>query len=382
MIEMIRKLQGLDRTQRNMVLTVTGPQPTGEKALFSEGRLIWEDAGSSARINGDEESFFKTHLQEASALTKSGICTLAGKELFCERVGSGKKLIVCGAGHVGQQLIRLGRMLEMDVTALEDREFFAQKAGESGAQRVLCGSYAELLKDLEGSGDSYFVVLTHGHRSDLDCLREILKKKYAYAGMIGSRRHGEIVKKSLREEGVPERILDEVYTPVGLKISARTPAEIAVSIMAEIIRVKNREAAEEGFTDSICRSILSAGEAMLSSGTGGALADQEHTRPGEPVQGVCAVLVTVMKLEGSGPRKPGTKMLVLPDGSIAGTVGGGNGEARAIRAAADMLRRQSSVPEILTEVMMAGPEDSKDMVCGGRTSFLLEAVEIEANRYE
>ena len=356
MKELIQILEGLERDSLNMVLTVVGPELTGEKCLLADGKLLWES---------EQGGFFAEHLTEAAALTRNGICPLEGKQVLCERVSSVKKLVVCGAGHVGQQVIRIGRMLEMEVTVLEDREEFAGKAREAGAQRVLCGSYTDCMKQVRGSDDSYFVVLTHGHRSDRDCVQAALEKKHAYVGMIGSRRHGEIVKESLAAGGMAPELLDELHTPIGLSIGAQTPSEIAVAIMAEIIAVKSSSGSEEGFTKEIVRALLERVTAEKGQ-------SEEEGKDNPPF--VFAVLATIADRQGSAPRKAGTKMAVFPDGTIAGTIGGGSGEARAIKAALDLLARRAVRPEMIHEIMLAGPDDRDRMVCGGEMRILLEPV--------
>jgi xanthine dehydrogenase accessory factor len=360
MLELIKKLEDLDRDSLNMVLTVVGPELTGEKCLLSDGQLIWESGQ-----RGASDGFFREHLAQAALLTQNGIFPLEGKQLLCEKVVSEKKLIVCGAGHVGQQVIRIGRMLEMEVTVLEDREEFAGKARQAGAQKVLYGSYADCMKQVRGSDDSYFVVLTHGHRCDQDCVKAALLKKHAYVGMIGSRRHGKIIKENLAAEGMDEGLLDELHTPIGLSIGAQTPSEIAVAIMAEIIALKPSCDAETGFTKEVRQALL-----KRAAGTEDLQDERENGRPSSAL----AVLATIADRQGSAPRRAGTKMAVFPDGTIAGTIGGGSGEARAIQAALDMIGRRAPGPEMLHEIMMAGPDDRDRMVCGGEMRILLEAV--------
>ena len=103
------------------------------------------------------------------------------------------------------------------------------------------------LKD-PGRSDSWFVIVTRGHRYDRICLEQILHKTSAYVGMMGSRRRMAIVKEQLEESGIARETLDEVHTPIGLKIGAETPEEIAVSVMAEIIQVKNSRQKGGGYS--------------------------------------------------------------------------------------------------------------------------------------
>ena len=135
--------------------------------------------------------------------------------------------------------------------------------------------------------------------------------------------------------------------------------------MAEIIAVKSSSGSEEGFTKEIVRALLERVTAEKGQ-------SEEEGKDNPPF--VFAVLATIADRQGSAPRKAGTKMAVFPDGTIAGTIGGGSGEARAIQAALDLLARREVRPEMIHEIMLAGPDDRDRMVCGGEMRILLEPV--------
>ena len=164
-----------------------------------------------------------------------------GHAVFCERAGSLPRLVICGGGHVSIPMIRMGKMLGFQVTVLEDRPKFADNARVAGADVVICDSFEHGLESISGGEDTYFIIVTRGHRYDEVCLGAIVEKPNAYIGMMGSRRRVAIVKEELFEQGHEREKLDEVYTPIGLKIGAETPEEIAVSVMAEIIQVKHEK---------------------------------------------------------------------------------------------------------------------------------------------
>ena len=109
---------------------------------------------------------------------------------------------------------------------------------------------------MPGSSDTYFVIVTRGHRYDQACLEKIAEKEHAYIGMIGSRRRTTLVKKLLEEQGTDKAVLDAVYTPIGLDIGAETPEEIRVAIMAEIIEVKNKKKRTFGYSKEMVRAII------------------------------------------------------------------------------------------------------------------------------
>ena len=105
---------------------------------------------------------------------------------------------------------------------------------------VRVGEFTETLRDMFFGPSTYAVVITRGHEHDTDCLIEILKKKTAYTGLIGSRRRVRFVLDMLGREGIPEERLRDVFTPIGLPIGADSPDEIALSIVSELVCVRRK----------------------------------------------------------------------------------------------------------------------------------------------
>jgi len=322
------------------LLTAVDGDHAGEKALVSAGCLAWKS---------DEQSFFADHAGEAAAVADSGMSVIDGVSVYSELVGKDKKLVVCGAGHVSMQIISIGKMLGFHVTAIDDRLQFANNAIEQGADEVIFKEFGEALSGIDGDDDTYFVIVTRGHRYDKECLRAITQKPHAYIGMMGSKRRVLIVKQDLETEGIPKEILDSVYTPIGLSIGAETPEEIAVSVMAEIIEVKNSKKRNIGFPEDIMKALLSEGREKLA-------------------------LATIISRQGSAPRGMGTKMLIGRDGSIVGTIGGGCIEGSVIAKARRMLLDETHKPEVVDVDMSIEAAEDEGMVCGGRVEVLIEIV--------
>ncbi len=214
-----------------MLTVINGPH-TGAKAFFAEDGLLWQHP---------ENGFFTEQGEAAEKIRTSGQQELAGETVFCDCLGDKKKLVICGAGHVGVALLRMALLLGFDVTVLEDRPYFADGARRAGAKRVICDSFEQGLDAVDSDEDTYFVVMSRGHRYDMVCLKKIVKKTYAYLGMMGSKGRSALVRKNLLEQGVPAEQVEALHAPIGLTIHAETPEEIAVSILGEIISVKNRE---------------------------------------------------------------------------------------------------------------------------------------------
>lgn len=268
--------------------------------------------------------------------------------VFREHIRRAPKLVICGAGHVSMPIIRLGKMLGFTVTVLEDRPKFADNARTAGADHVICETFREGLSKIKGDSDTWFVIVTRGHRYDSECLEAILGKESAYVGMMGSRRRVAVVKDQLAQKGVSREKLDNVYTPIGLKISAETPEEIAVSIMAEIIRIKNSREQGAGYSAELLE----------------ALANEKQK----------AVLATIISRKGSAPRGVGTKMLIREDGSTLDTIGGGCVESEIIQKARLMLHAGEPLFQICREDLTMEAAEVEGMVCGGVVEVMLEMI--------
>ena len=146
-----------------------------------------------------------------------------------------ERLILCGGGHVSLEVAHIARRLEFELVIIDDRPEFASRDRFPMAGQVVCAPFLEALDALGSRESDYYVILTRGHAHDRDCLEHVLRGKYAYAGMIGSRTKVAAVKAALEAAGIAREILDGVHSPIGLPIGAQTPAEIAVSIAAELV---------------------------------------------------------------------------------------------------------------------------------------------------
>lgn len=215
----------------NLLATVLEGEAAGTRYFWADGELL----GYTGTGEVNEE--LKTQITETP---QSGIYEIEGQKFFIEHLKRQAHLVICGGGHVSQQVIELAGKVGFHVTVLEDRPYFADRAREAGADLVLCDAFEKSLQGIAGTPDTYFLVVTRGHRFDRACLEQILKKPYAYVGMMASRGRSALLKKQMAGDGFDRKALDEMYTPVGLSIHAETPEEIAVSIVAELIQIKNQ----------------------------------------------------------------------------------------------------------------------------------------------
>lgn len=147
-------------------------------------------------------------------------------------------LVIVGAGHVARPIAEVGRLLDFEVTVIDDRPTFANAERFPGADKIIVDEFASALDQLEITPSTYVVLVTRAHTFDVHALRKIVSKPAGYIGMIGSRRRVYAVFKLLRDEGVPLEDLMRVHAPIGLDIKTETPGEIAVSVGAELLKVR------------------------------------------------------------------------------------------------------------------------------------------------
>jgi xanthine dehydrogenase accessory factor len=170
----------------------------------------------------------------------------ADELLFIEPVFPPCRLVVAGAGHVGRAVAKLGDFLDFDVTVIDDRRAFANRARLPDADRIICGDIGAALRDLPLSRDTYIVIVTRGHRHDTEALRACVRSEAGYIGMIGSRSKIALQRREFLSQGwATAALFDRVHAPVGLPIRSKTVPEIAVSIAAELVRAR-RENMERG----------------------------------------------------------------------------------------------------------------------------------------
>jgi xanthine dehydrogenase accessory factor len=146
-------------------------------------------------------------------------------------------LLIAGAGHVGRALSRLAGQIDFKVTVIDDRPDCLSAAMFPGATCIVGDIERELCK-FEITRWTYIAIVTRGHRHDAQALAAVINSAAAYIGLIGSKRKIHTILTELKDQGVSREKLTRVHAPIGLEIAAVTPAEIAVSIAAELIAVR------------------------------------------------------------------------------------------------------------------------------------------------
>jgi len=212
----------------------------GAKCLIRDGKAQVENIGDAKVVAALVRESDVHAKAEKSQLVSLVIPDSTIKlEAFFEVMPAPPRLIVVGAGHIAVPLVKIAKVLDFHVTVIDDRLLYANRERFPDADEVLTGDMAQMLKEMNITSSCYIVLITRGHAYDEPCLRNIMHSKAKYIGMIGSRRRIKACFQRFREEEkVTEEAIEKIYAPIGLDIATETPAEIALSILGEVIKIR------------------------------------------------------------------------------------------------------------------------------------------------
>ena len=168
-------------------------------------------------------------------LKNQSVCTDTTPRCFVEPLMQSGCVYVFGGGHVAQELVPVISHVGFRVVVYEDRENFARPELFQGVHHTILGSFEHISEHITIHENDYAVIMTRGHQSDYEVMRQVLRTQAAYIGVIGSRQKIAATTKRLLEDGISEQDIARLHTPIGLPIKGETPAEIAISIAAEMI---------------------------------------------------------------------------------------------------------------------------------------------------
>ena len=314
--ELVKNCLGIDD---DTIITASHVQKLVTAAYLEPLREAYPNATLTLAPRHDGSLYQRTI---ASLLENGQDADMISEDWFCPQ----PNLFICGGGHVAKEVAALAAHLDFSVTVIDDRPDLANPERFPTAEKVICDSYGSLDQYLDAG--AYYVVVTPDHKADLQCVSTILPTAYRYLGMIGSRKKVAATFQNLRNMGFTEEQIGTIRAPIGLPIGAVTPAEIALSILAQIIQEKNK------------RHTASADKALLEVKDSG-------------------VLCVITEKQGSAPRGVGSMMFVGKD-KVLGSIGGGEPEYLAIRHA----RENPSFGERELVLNNRGA-NGLDMICGG-----------------
>ena len=224
----------------------TSPREVGSKLLLREDDSFTGSVGGGAleasvlEAAREVMSSGETRLARFGEEESEATCCGGVLDVYIEPIVGSPTLYVCGAGHVGQYVAQVGHMAGFRVVVADDREDLASRERFPEAEEMLVGPLPGVLSGLVVSPSSY-IVIARGHDQDGDILRWAAQTPARYVGMIGSRSKIRGIYEDLQAQGISWERLEQIKAPIGLDIGAETPQEIAVAVMAEIIRARRKK---------------------------------------------------------------------------------------------------------------------------------------------
>ena len=253
--------EALERGEEVALVTIvssTGstPQRVGAKMLvYADGRTVGTIGGGCY----ENDAFWKAREAIKSRrpvnvqfelnddfAQETGLVCGGQMDVFIEPVEASPEVYVFGAGHVGYWVAKMAHDAGFRVHVIDDREKFANSERFGSAIDVIVDDIPTWLDQHALAATAYAVVVTRGHRHDLETMRGLLRSPLRYLGLIGSKAKVKRIFDMLRDEGVSPDTLRPVHAPIGLDIGAITPQEIAISIVAELIAVKHGKLSDSG----------------------------------------------------------------------------------------------------------------------------------------
>lgn len=221
------------------------PRKIGAKMIVNSDKSVIGTIGGGElekAVIDDAMKFLNTGLPKVihyDLLHQLNMCCGGNVDVFFEPMMRQSRLYIFGAGHVGNSLAKFASDLDFEIFVIDDRKEFLDKIPSTGISKMNL-RYDIALAALPFDEDVFVCIMTYSHPIDRDILSYCIRKPHAYLGMIGSKRKVEVTKKMFRESGIAsDEKLSAVDMPMGFDIGAEGPAEIAVSILAKLVEVKN-----------------------------------------------------------------------------------------------------------------------------------------------
>ncbi len=233
-----------------------------ERHWFEQGQSGSETI--SERLKEFREDFAREIPDKMSSSLENNTCIYLEESesisVFLEPVFPLPKLYIAGAGHIGRALAHMGSLLDFEVTVIDDRPEYANPENIPDADHIIVSPIGKAIQKVPKTASTYIVIVTRGHQDDGEALKACIDADIPYIGMIGSKKKIALMRNIFLEQGwATEDQLKRVHAPVGLEIGSKTVQEIAVSISAQLVQVRN-ENKPAGKSHHIPAIILAAGE--------------------------------------------------------------------------------------------------------------------------
>ncbi len=255
--EAIRNVQRTGRTAALVTVVETKgstPRDAGAKMIvFEDGSIIDTIGGGVVEqyiiteakkvIKSNTPKLLHYSLDDNKDGIETGMICGGDMKVFIEPIKNSPSLYIFGAGHIGKHLYSIGIINNFNINIYDVKKESVDFEFYSNANHIETGQYKDVIPAIEFASPAFVVIATKSHYTDEVVLRELLKSehKFKYIGMVASKKKFTTIKEHLLESGMDKEKLEKVKSPVGLPINSESPAEIAVSIFAEIILEKNKK---------------------------------------------------------------------------------------------------------------------------------------------
>jgi xanthine dehydrogenase accessory factor len=249
--EIIRLVEQGEKGALATVIGSTGSTPGKESAKMlvrSDGTTVGTIGGGcteadvwalAREVMATDRPIRRSFKLSPRAAEEGGLACGGIVEVFVEPIGS-PTVHVFGAGHIARSVVPLARLVGFNAVVVDDREQFASRAHFPEPTRLLVSDFSSAFQKLSITENSYVVIVTRGHRYDQYVLGEAIRTRASYVGLIGSKAKIVRIFRALTAQGADPARLRAVKAPIGLDIGCRTPEEIAVSIVAQLIAHRRR----------------------------------------------------------------------------------------------------------------------------------------------
>jgi xanthine dehydrogenase accessory factor len=254
--EIVRLKRAGERAALATLIARKGSTPRKDAAkmlIYEDGRRSGTIGGGCAEAEVCREALAVIHSGKSRLLTfdlsgddteDGGLICGGSMEIYVEPILSDPTLVIFGAGHVGQSVAVLAKMVGFRIVVVDDRIKYANAERFPQAEEIYPGDWQESMGRLNVNDMTYLLIVTRGHEYDLECLKYALKTQAKYIGLMGSARKIKLFFEALEKEGYRSEEFNRVHAPVGIPIGSETPEEIAVSIVAQLVSVRKSSSPE------------------------------------------------------------------------------------------------------------------------------------------
>lgn len=250
--ELLERLNAEVKANRNSALVTIVEEQGSSPGKQGFMMVVFEDGSTAGTIGGGGfENRVREYALECMSEGKNKLLDMELNEngelhakcggkasIFIKVFKKKDRLIIAGGGHIALELYKLGKLLDFHTVILEDREEYCNALRFPGCD-IHVGNIGECMRDYPLDKNCYVVIVTRGHESDTAALKAAIGRGAGYIGMIGSRKKNKYILDKLLDEGCERADIDAVYAPIGLDLGGDSAAEIAFSILSEVMLVKN-----------------------------------------------------------------------------------------------------------------------------------------------